>query len=103
MGNEMDDKLREVKMKYKPLGDRLIVKPKGKEEKSKGGIIIPDSVDEKRATSGQVMVLSEDLKLTTPIKGGDEVLYSAFAGTDLVIEKEEYLILIEDEILAVIG
>ncbi len=91
----------------RPLHERVLVKRVEEEEKSKGGIIIPDSAKEKPAEGKIVAVgngrISEDGKVTPlDVKVGDRVLFSKYAGTDVTIDDEEYLIMREDDILAII-
>ncbi|MBI5549799.1 MAG: co-chaperone GroES [Deltaproteobacteria bacterium] len=94
-------------MKIRPLQDRIIVKRIAEEEKTKGGIIIPDSAKEK-PLEGQVIaagngkVLEEGKVRPLDIKAGDRVLFNKYAGTEVKIEGEEHLILREDDILGVI-
>ena len=89
-------------MKFKPINDRVVVKPAPAEEKTKGGIIIPDSVKEK-PQRGEVIAVGpgkDDKKLT--VKKGDIVLYGKYAGQELSLEGEDYLIMREDDILVII-
>ncbi|MCX6964033.1 MAG: co-chaperone GroES [Verrucomicrobia bacterium] len=92
----------------KPLSDRVLVKPLEAEEKSKGGIIIPDSAKEK-PQEAQVVALGtgkrdENGKLIEfSVKAGDKVLISKYGGTEVKVEGESYLIMREDDILGVIG
>ena len=94
-------------MKIRPLQDRLIVKRIAEEEKTKGGIIIPDTAKEK-PLEGQVVAVGngkvlEDGKVRPlDIKAGDRVLFSKYAGTEIKIEGEEHLIMREEDILGVI-
>ena len=94
-------------MKIRPLQDRIIVKRMEEEEKSKGGIIIPDSAKEK-PMEGEVIavgsgkVLDNGQKSVTDVKAGDRVLFSKYAGTEVKIEGEEHLIMREDDILGII-
>jgi len=94
-------------MKLKPLHDRVVVKRVKEEEKSKGGIIIPDSAKEK-PVEGQVVAvgngkLLEDGTLRAlDVKAGDRILFGKYSGTEVKIDGEEHLILREDEILGVI-
>ena len=94
-------------MNIRPLGDRVIVKRIEEEEKSSGGIIIPDSAKEK-PLEGEVIavgsgkVLENGKKQPLDMKAGDRVLFGKYAGTDVKIEGEEHLILREDDILGVI-
>jgi chaperonin GroES len=92
----------------RPLADRVLVKPLDAEEKSKGGIIIPDSAKEK-PQEAQVVSLGtgkrdEDGKLIEfTVKVGDKVLISKYGGTEVKVEGDSYLILREDDILGIIG
>lgn len=94
-------------MKIRPLQDRVIVKRLEEEEKSKGGIIIPDSAKEK-PIEGKVMavgkgkVMDDGTVRALDVKEGDRVLFGKYSGTDVTIEGEEHLILREDDILGVI-
>ena len=94
-------------MKIRPLQDRIIVKRVQEEEKTKGGIIIPDSAKEK-PIEGKVLAVGngkvlEDGKVRPlDVKAGDRILFSKYAGTEIKIEGEEHLIMREDDILGVI-
>jgi chaperonin GroES len=94
-------------MKIRPLQDRLIVKRVEEEEKTKGGIIIPDSAKEKPMEGKVIAVgkgkLLEDGKIhPLDVKVGDRVLFGKYAGTEVKIDGEEHLIMREDDILGVI-
>ena len=94
-------------MKIRPLQDRVIVKRVEEEEKTKGGIIIPDSAKEKPIEGKVVAVgngkLGEDGKVhPLDVKAGDRVLFSKYAGTEIKLDGEEHLILREDDILGVL-
>ena len=95
-------------MKIRPLGDRILVKRIKEEERTKGGIIIPDTAKEK-PQEGKVMAVGKDKmteqgKLLAPdVKAGDKILFGKYSGTDIKIDGEEFLILREDEVLAVVG
>ena len=93
--------------KIRPLQDRIIVKRVQEEEKTKGGIIIPDTAKEKPLEGMVVAVgngkVQEDGKVRPlDVKAGDRVLFSKYAGTEIKIEGEEHLIMREDDILGVI-
>ena len=90
----------------RPLHDRVIVKRIEEEEKTKGGIIIPDTAKEK-PQEGRVVSVGpgrrEDGKLIpTDVKAGDRILFSKYAGTELKLNGEEHLIMREDDILGII-
>jgi chaperonin GroES len=94
-------------MKIRPLQDRVIVKRVEEEEKTKGGIIIPDTAKEKPIEGKVIAVgngkLGEDGKVhPLDVKAGDRVLFSKYAGTEIKLDGEEHLILREDEILGVL-
>jgi chaperonin GroES len=94
-------------MKIRPLQDRVIVKRVEEEEKTKGGIIIPDTAKEKPMEGKVIAVgkgkLLEDGKIHPPdVKAGDRVLFGKYAGTEVKIGEEEHLIMREDDILGVI-
>ncbi|NJK89174.1 MAG: co-chaperone GroES [Myxococcales bacterium] len=93
--------------KFRPLHDRLLVKRVQAEEKSKGGIIIPDSAKEKPIEGEVIAVgngkLLEDGKVRpVEVKVGEKVLFGKYSGTEIKIEGEEHIILREDEILGVL-
>ena len=92
-------------MKFKPINDRVVVKPSPAEEKTKGGIIIPDSVKEK-PQRGEVVAVGpgkdgKDASKMT-VKKGDIVLYGKYAGQEMEFEGTDYLIMREDDILVVL-
>lgn len=95
-------------MKLTPLGDRVIVKPKAPEEKTKGGIILPDTAQEK-PMEGEVIAVgngkTDDAgkKVAMELKVGDKVLYGKYSGTEVKMNDEEYLIMRESDVYAVIG
>ncbi|MDR0434612.1 MAG: co-chaperone GroES [Gracilibacteraceae bacterium] len=94
-------------MKLRPLGDRVIIKAMEKEEKSKGGIIMPDTAKEKPLEGEIIAVgpgkLDDDGKrLPMDVKVGDKVIYSKYSGTEIKFDGEEYLILRESDVQAVV-
>jgi chaperonin GroES len=94
-------------MKIKPLADRVVIKPLEAEEKTKGGIILPDTAKEK-PQQGKVVAVgpgrtSDDGKrIPMEVRESDIVLYGKYSGTEIKIEGEEYLIMKENDILAII-
>jgi len=87
----------------KPINDRVVVRPLPAEEKTKGGIIIPDTAKEK-PQRGEVVAVGPGKKdHSMTVKAGDQVLYGKYAGQEFQLEGEELLIMREDDILAVIG
>jgi chaperonin GroES len=94
-------------MKIRPLQDRLIVKRLEGEEKTKGGIIIPDTAKEKPVEGkviavGNGKVLEDGKVRPLDIKAGDKILFSKYAGTEIKLDGEEHLIMREEDILGVI-
>jgi len=94
-------------MKVKPLYDRILVKRLNTEEKTKGGIIIPETAKEKPqegkvVSVGKGKLLEDGSTRPLDVKAGDRILFSKYGGTEINIEGEEYLILREDEVLAVV-
>jgi len=96
-----------AKVKIRPLGDRIVVEPLEAEEKTKGGIILPDTAKEKPQEGKVVAVgkgkIGEDGKpVSMEVKVGDKVLYGKYSGTEITIDDKEYIILKEEDILAVV-
>jgi chaperonin GroES len=95
-------------MKIQPLGDRIVVKPLEAEEKTKGGILLPDTAKEK-PQEGKIIAIGkgkyQDGKLVTlEVKVGDRVLYGKYSGTEISTkEGEEYLIMREEDVFAVVA
>ena len=94
-------------MKFRPLQDRLLVKRVTEEEKTKGGIIIPDTAKEKPVEAtvvavGNGKVLEDGKVRPLDIKAGDRVLFGKYSGTEIKIDGEEHLILREEEVLGVV-
>lgn len=94
--------------KIHPLGDRVVVQPSSKEEVTKSGIILPDTAKEKPQEGTIVAVgpgrLDEDGKrIAMEVKVGDKVLYAKYAGTEIKLDGEEYLILRESDVIAKMG
>ncbi|HOO45143.1 MAG TPA: co-chaperone GroES [Deltaproteobacteria bacterium] len=95
-------------MKIRPLQDRVLVKRIEEEEKTKGGIIIPDTAKEK-PQMGKIIAAGNGKKtddgkvIPLDVKAGDKVLFSKYAGTEVKVEGEELLIMREDDILGVVS
>ncbi|HOK21680.1 MAG TPA: co-chaperone GroES [Bacteroidales bacterium] len=89
-------------MKIKPLADRVVIEPAPAEEKTAGGIIIPDTAKEKPLKGTVVAVGNGKKDEPMTVKVGDQVLYSKYAGTEITIDGKEYLIVRESDILAII-
>lgn len=93
--------------KIVPLGDKILVKRLEAEGKTKGGIVLPDTAKEK-PKEGKVIALGDGKLLDDgsrakfQVKKGDRILFTSYAGTEIQLEAEEYLIMAEDDVLAVI-
>ena len=90
-------------MNIKPLADRVLVKPAAAEEKTAGGIIIPDTAKEK-PLQGEVLAVgngTKDEEMT--LKAGDRVLYGKYAGTEVELDGEKYMIMRQGDVLAVLA
>ncbi len=92
----------------KPLGDRVFVKISASEEKTTGGILLPDTAKEKPQLGEIVAVGSGKVdkngkRIPLDVKIGDKVLYSKYAGTEIKMENQEYILLTERDILATVG
>ncbi len=97
-----------VEVKLRPLGDRVVVKPLGREETTKSGIVLPDTAKEK-PQRGTVVAVGEGRRdddgdrIPLDVEVGDEVLFAKYAGTEFKLDDEELLILAEKDILAVVA
>ncbi len=94
-------------MKVKPLQDRILVKRIQEEEKTKGGIIIPDAAKEKPQEGivvavGDGKVLDNGTRVAPAVKAGDKILFGKYSGTEIKVDGEEHLILREDDILGIV-
>ena len=93
-------------MKVRPLGDRVLVKRIEAEEKTKGGIVLPDTAKEK-PKEGEIVAVGEGKMLDNgkraapQVKVGDRILFTSYAGTEVKIEGEDFLIMREEDILAI--
>ncbi len=94
-------------MKVKPLGDRILIKQVEAEEKTAGGIVIPDTAKEK-PQQAEVVAVGEGKKkadgslIPLSVKEGDRVLYGKYSGTEISIEGQDYLIVKEEDILGIV-
>jgi chaperonin GroES len=96
-----------TKFKIRPLGDRVVVEPLEAEEKTKGGIILPDTAKEKPQEGKVVAVGKGKLNdkgevLPMEVKVGDKVLYGKYSGTEVTVDDKQYIILREEDILAIV-
>jgi chaperonin GroES len=96
-----------AKSKIKPLSDRVLVQPKPAEEKTSSGIIIPDSAQEKPQEGTVVAAgpgkVENGTKIDISVAEGDKVLYGKYAGTEVTLDGEDYLIMREADILGIIS
>jgi len=96
-----------VRMKVEPLGDKVVIKRLDAEEKTAGGIVLPGSAQEK-PRQGRVLSLGDGRMLpdgqhvTHQVREGDRVVFSSYAGTEVIVDNDEVLIMSEDDILAVL-
>ncbi|NQT22779.1 MAG: co-chaperone GroES [Candidatus Omnitrophica bacterium] len=93
-------------MKIQPLGDRIMVEVLEAKEKTKGGIVLPDTAKEKPQEAKVIAVgkgrVSDEGKTIAPeVKAGDKILFGKYSGTEIVVDDTEYLILKEEDILAI--
>jgi len=94
-------------MKLKPLGDKVLVKRLEAEEKTKGGIVLPDTAKEKPKRGkvvavGQGKLLENGKRGDVQVKKGDEIIFTSYAGTEIKLDGEEYLVMDQSDILAVV-
>jgi chaperonin GroES len=95
-------------MRIQPLGDRVVVKPKPREERTKGGLFLPDTASKERPMQGEIIAVgpggrTNDGKiLPMSVRAGQQVLFAKYAGTEFKIDDQEYLILQEKDILGII-
>ena len=94
-------------MNIKPLGDRVVIKPAPAEERTKGGIILPDTAKEKPVIGevvavGPGKISDEGKKIALEVKVGDKVLYGKYSGTEVTVDGDEVLIMREADIFAIV-
>jgi chaperonin GroES len=94
--------------KLRPLGDRVIVKPAAKEEMTKAGIILPDTIDKERPEQGEIIAtgpgktLDNGTRAAMSVKVGDKVVFKKYSPDEVKVGDEEYLVIAESDIMAVI-
>jgi chaperonin GroES len=94
--------------KIRPLADRVVIKPVDREEKTKGGIYLPDTASKERPTEGTILAVGEGRRddsgklIPMSVKAGDKVLFAKYSGTEYKVDEIEYLILAEKDILGII-
>jgi chaperonin GroES len=95
-------------LSIKPLADRAVIKPKPREEQTKGGLFLPDTASKERPMEGEVLSVGDGRlddtgkRIPLAVKPGDHVLFAKYAGTEFKIDDEEYLILSEKDILGIV-
>jgi chaperonin GroES len=95
-------------MNLRPLGDRVVVKPVEREERTKSGIVLPDTAKEKPQEGmveavGTGRILDNGTKIPMELKVGDKILYAKYAGNEFKVDEQEYLIISEKDVLAVVA
>jgi chaperonin GroES len=90
-----------MKVKIKPLGENILIKPALQDKKTKAGLYLPETASEEQPQEGKVMEVGDhkDIK----VKKGMKVIFRKYSGTDIKIEDEDYIIVKNEDILAVIG
>ena len=96
-----------TKVKVRPLGDRVLVKPVEKEKQERSGLIIPDTAKEKPQegeviAAGKGKTSDEGKVIPLDVKAGDKILYGKYSGTEIKIDDQEYLIMHQDDILGIL-
>jgi chaperonin GroES len=95
-------------MKLRPLGDRVVVKPVAKEEMTKAGIILPDTVDKERPEQGEVIavgpgrLLENGSRASMSLKVGDKVVFKKYSPDEVKVDGVEYLVIAESDVMAVV-
>ena len=96
-------------MNLKPLGERLVIKPAGREEMTASGIVLPDTASKEKPQRGEVIAVGEGRRdedgdrIPMDVQVGDQVLFAKYAGTEFKLDDQELLILAEKDVLAVIS
>ncbi len=96
-----------TKVKIRPLGDRVVVKPMDKEKQERGGLIIPDTAKEKPqegeiVAAGKGKTTEEGKLIPMDVKVGDKILYGKYSGTEIKMDGDEYLIMHQEDILGIL-
>ena len=94
-------------MAIKPLGEKILVKRLEAEEKTAGGIVLPDSAKEKPKEGkviavGDGKLLDDGSRAEFQVKKGDTIIFSSYAGTEVTVDNEEYMLMSEDDVLAIV-
>jgi chaperonin GroES len=94
--------------RIRPLADRVVIKPAAKEEKSKAGLFLPDTANKEKPQEGTIVAVGEGKlddngkRVPVSVTVGDRVLFAKYAGTEIKLDDEDYLILAEKDVLAVV-
>ena len=94
--------------RIRPLADRVVIKPAAKEEKSKSGLFLPDTANKEKPQEGTIVAVGEGKlddngkRVPVAVAVGDRVLFAKYAGTEIKLDDEDYLILAEKDVLAVV-
>lgn len=94
--------------RIRPLADRVVIKPAAKEEKTKGGLFLPDTASKEKPQEGTIMAVGEGRlddngkRVALSVRVGDRVLFAKYAGTEIKLDEEDYLILAEKDVLAIV-
>jgi len=95
--------------RVRPLADRVVIRPQEREERTRGGIFLPDTASKEKPQEGIVMAVGEGRlddngkRVAVSVKSGDKVLFAKYAGTEIKIDDEDFLILAEKDILAIVN
>lgn len=89
-------------MKIKPLSDRVLIQPRAAEEKTAGGLFIPETAKEKPLEGKVIAVGPGTSDVTMEVSVGDQVLYGKYSGTEITIDGDEYIMMRQNDILAII-
>jgi chaperonin GroES len=95
--------------RIRPLADRVVVRPQEKEERTRGGIYLPDTASKEKPQEGLVMAVGDGRlddngkRVPVAVKPGDRVLFAKYAGTEIKIDDEDFLILAEKDVLAIVN
>lgn len=90
-----------MKDMIKPLGENVLIKPEKEDKKTKTGIYLPDSASEEKSQRGKIIAVGDDKEIK--VKKGQTVIFREYSGTDVKIKDEDYVIVKNEDILAVIG
>lgn len=91
-------------MNLKPLGNRVVIEPLSEEETTTSGIILPDTVDKEKKAEGKIIAIGDGEKIKAlGLKQGDKVIFGKYAGEEVTVDKIDYKILTDEDVLAVIN